>query len=156
MLKIARCSLTAWFRPRRLHKGRRLLFVGSELRSCSPVVPCHEAVSEGLIAQRQQCAEGHLVDTSLKCLSATAFRQPGDSFPSALDVEFLRCFAYKPSAALYTSWPLVKRPPAPLQAGAGQEPLLAAAGGLLAAWSQPVLALPAPLSWRVSLLDRSS
>lgn len=73
MLKIARCSLMAWFRCRRLHKGRRLLFVGSELRSCSPVVPCHEAVSEGLVAQRQQCAEGHLVDTSLKCLSCDSF-----------------------------------------------------------------------------------
>lgn len=60
---------------------------------------------------------------------------------------------------LPTSWPLVKpvppRSPSP-QAAAGQEPLLAAAGGLLAAWSQPVLALPAPLSWRVPLLDHSS
>lgn len=74
--------------------------MGGELRSCSAVVPCHEAVSEGLIAEMQQRAEGHLVDTSLKCLSATAFRQPGDGFPSALGVEFLRSFTYKPSAAL--------------------------------------------------------
>lgn len=90
-LEIPRCTLTAWFNPRRLHKGSRHLFVGNELRSCSPVVPCHEAVSEGLIAERQQCAEGHLVDTSLKCLSAAASRQSGNGFLSALDVEFL-CF----------------------------------------------------------------
>lgn len=30
--------------------------------------PGHQAAREGLVAERRRCAEGHLVDTSLKCL----------------------------------------------------------------------------------------
>lgn len=41
-------------------------------------------------------------------------------------------------------------------AAAGQEPLLAAAGGLPAAWSPAALALLAAFSWRVALIDPGS
>lgn len=103
-------------------------------------------------SEREKCAEGHLVDTSLKCLSAMACRQPGASFPSGL---MWGSFAALPTAlGSSVLRGLLLSSPRSHHSGAGA-PFCLSRGSDGGVEPAADLALMVPLSWRVALLKHS-